>query len=589
MPPPTHYRVGVFVLLPALSSVGGHLGFLILLLDKWQAIEVATGGPLNSSNLTALPRDNLAAGYSWPIIFLPLWVAECMIASMAVLALCSRSVASRNTNLLHANTVCQAFFNALFKIILAKQLGSPLNHISWLMIFSPLYLAMLLQVYLHFWKEPDGRGRRPGFPFALAHLLALLVSLKLENALHYGDSTWASVFWPLWAIGGFLGCTLMVGVCCGVPLLLRREMQTQMTLFLAAVLLLMLSIFVPGVLAAVRLTEWLDGTAPVTAAQILVPYLTATALVLLILVIALVFVLLSPRGVRRAVGTEDDADDEPEPTIAAADLPKLLFRESSTFFVSVTSSQYEKHMRRKTSCRLVDDPESGVDISMIEEGAPTGTTAASAGDDKALPLYRSVRSQLDSDAAPEAAPTATSGSHPTSATALSGGRARAVLPLSDTGGRQPCDEWLAPKATSATDAENESGSESGAVCWICAEGPPDAVILTCGHGGLCYSCAMKCWRQKSRQCPMCRDRIKHVARVSATADDPDIFELESDLPARTDDNEEINVGLSSTNSAEDSQGVEPDDGAHPHSSSDAVAPAATPPSRLSLPQLPSPN
>ena len=40
------------------------------------------------------------------------------------------------------------------------------------------------------------------------------------------ESSWASVLWPLWALGGFIGASLLLGVCCGVPLLLRREMHS---------------------------------------------------------------------------------------------------------------------------------------------------------------------------------------------------------------------------------------------------------------------------------------------------------------------------------------------------------------------------
>jgi hypothetical protein len=37
-----------------------------------------------------------------------------------------------------------------------------------------------------------------------------------------------------------------MGVCCGLPLLLRRDMQVQMMFFLLALLLLLLAVFVPG-------------------------------------------------------------------------------------------------------------------------------------------------------------------------------------------------------------------------------------------------------------------------------------------------------------------------------------------------------
>lgn len=44
-------------------------------------------------------------------------------------------------------------------------------------------------------------------------------------------------------------------------------------------------------------------------------------------------------------------------------------------------------------------------------------------------------------------------------------------------------------------------------CLICYESYPDAVILECGHGGLCYQCAVEMWK-KADECFLCR-KVTH--------------------------------------------------------------------------------
>ena len=41
----------------------------------------------------------------------------------------------------------------------------------------------------------------------------------------------------------------------------------------------------------------------------------------------------------------------------------------------------------------------------------------------------------------------------------------------------------------------------------------DAVLLECGHGGICYTCARRCLRKKGRECPMCRAPVEQVVQI----------------------------------------------------------------------------
>ena len=79
------------------------------------------------------------------------------------------------------------------------------GHGSWLVAFSPIYVGMVMQILLHYRKPTDARGRRPGSPLSALGLLALVVSFKLEGVLNYQSSSWATVLWPLWGLGGFCG------------------------------------------------------------------------------------------------------------------------------------------------------------------------------------------------------------------------------------------------------------------------------------------------------------------------------------------------------------------------------------------------
>jgi len=41
------------------------------------------------------------------------------------------------------------------------------------------------------------------------------------------------------------------------------------------------------------------------------------------------------------------------------------------------------------------------------------------------------------------------------------------------------------------------------LCSVCFASPPDSVYMECGHGGICYQCALDIWRT-SEECYLCR-------------------------------------------------------------------------------------
>eukprot|EP01017_Pseudomicrothorax_dubius_P034445 TRINITY_DN4720_c0_g1_i8.p1 TRINITY_DN4720_c0_g1~~TRINITY_DN4720_c0_g1_i8.p1 ORF type:complete len:452 (+),score=28.43 TRINITY_DN4720_c0_g1_i8:333-1688(+) len=58
-----------------------------------------------------------------------------------------------------------------------------------------------------------------------------------------------------------------------------------------------------------------------------------------------------------------------------------------------------------------------------------------------------------------------------------------------------------------------SRDKSVNACLICYEKNQDAVIMKCGHGGLCYDCALELWG-KSDECFLCRERISQIVQIS---------------------------------------------------------------------------
>eukprot|EP00291_Cryptomonas_curvata_P026865 CAMPEP_0172175416 /NCGR_PEP_ID=MMETSP1050-20130122/14214_1 /TAXON_ID=233186 /ORGANISM="Cryptomonas curvata, Strain CCAP979/52" /LENGTH=268 /DNA_ID=CAMNT_0012847513 /DNA_START=18 /DNA_END=821 /DNA_ORIENTATION=+ len=63
-------------------------------------------------------------------------------------------------------------------------------------------------------------------------------------------------------------------------------------------------------------------------------------------------------------------------------------------------------------------------------------------------------------------------------------------------------------------AELPDPAEDGSTCIVCMERPSDAVLLECGHSGLCVECATALWDQ-ARRCPLCRQSFAAVMRIVA--------------------------------------------------------------------------
>ena len=81
------------------------------------------------------------------------------------------------------------------------------------------------------------------------------------------------------------------------------------------------------------------------------------------------------------------------------------------------------------------------------------------------------------------------------------------------------DMAVLPSLGDALGADEERADASDSLCWICFEGQRDAVLLECGHGGICFACAQRCFKKKGRICPMCRQPVTQVVHIELDAAD----------------------------------------------------------------------
>lgn len=540
---------GCWIVLPGILTTLGHLIFIALLLAKWEALEAANGGVLNfTAGFTSPAAELPLAGPSWFSVFAPSWVAELVVCAMGACTVASLPHTAHNLRLLHINSIAQSMLCALFQLLFAFRLT--IERGSWFLVFSPWYMAMAAQTSLHYRKTTDGRGRRPGFPIGILHLLALVVSFKLEGAFNYDKSSWANVLWPLWGVAGFFLLSLALGVCCGLPCLLRRDAQVRCHLLcmFSALLLLLCSVVLPALLAAVRLTMWLDGDASIECRAILVPYLIAVSIVLLLLCVSLAIVSFSSAVRARGLAGGSSADGDDDDGNALAELfsslpaPKALVRESSTLFRRVSSATMDKFEARH--------PELDHDSLLSRHRQRDGDSAGGGGADD--------RSSEGSNASAEHAielgelpaclprqceegavrpPVGELGeicvdqplAEPGTEGAEAGGGAGGTARDGDSDGDGAHGDGGAASSGSAdggvrrngklvdADDEEEDGL-GGEFCWICCQGPREAVLLECGHGGICFSCAERCARTRPPLCPMCRTRITQIVRIAGPAE-----------------------------------------------------------------------
>lgn len=52
-------------------------------------------------------------------------------------------------------------------------------------------------------------------------------------------------------------------------------------------------------------------------------------------------------------------------------------------------------------------------------------------------------------------------------------------------------------------------------CALCFDEVPDAVLMECGHGGICFRCGKKLYAMKEK-CPLCRKEVILVLKIDTS-------------------------------------------------------------------------
>ncbi|KAJ8599228.1 hypothetical protein CTAYLR_006384 [Chrysophaeum taylorii] len=65
----------------------------------------------------------------------------------------------------------------------------------------------------------------------------------------------------------------------------------------------------------------------------------------------------------------------------------------------------------------------------------------------------------------------------------------------------------------ATAASDDDSTVDPKLCYVCCVEKRDAVIMECGHGGVCFSCGKNLAARHPRSCPICRQPISAVLKV----------------------------------------------------------------------------
>eukprot|EP01017_Pseudomicrothorax_dubius_P027939 TRINITY_DN3277_c0_g1_i12.p2 TRINITY_DN3277_c0_g1~~TRINITY_DN3277_c0_g1_i12.p2 ORF type:complete len:219 (+),score=40.69 TRINITY_DN3277_c0_g1_i12:1008-1664(+) len=62
------------------------------------------------------------------------------------------------------------------------------------------------------------------------------------------------------------------------------------------------------------------------------------------------------------------------------------------------------------------------------------------------------------------------------------------------------------------ESEPQKEDSVSAPCLVCYDRQPNAVVLNCGHGGICYPCGLEMWKKRNG-CHLCRQEISQLVEI----------------------------------------------------------------------------
>ncbi|CAK58362.1 unnamed protein product (macronuclear) [Paramecium tetraurelia] len=72
--------------------------------------------------------------------------------------------------------------------------------------------------------------------------------------------------------------------------------------------------------------------------------------------------------------------------------------------------------------------------------------------------------------------------------------------------------------------QNSISLSSINLCCICYDSNPDALFMQCGHGGVCYHCALDMWKNKD-ECYLCRKKIDRVLQIQICENSKNLYQV----------------------------------------------------------------
>ncbi|CAD8144791.1 unnamed protein product [Paramecium octaurelia] len=72
--------------------------------------------------------------------------------------------------------------------------------------------------------------------------------------------------------------------------------------------------------------------------------------------------------------------------------------------------------------------------------------------------------------------------------------------------------------------QNSISLSSINLCCICYDSNPDALFMQCGHGGVCYHCALDMWKNKD-ECYLCRKKIDRVLQIQICENANNLYQV----------------------------------------------------------------
>eukprot|EP01017_Pseudomicrothorax_dubius_P025024 TRINITY_DN2667_c0_g1_i1.p1 TRINITY_DN2667_c0_g1~~TRINITY_DN2667_c0_g1_i1.p1 ORF type:complete len:274 (+),score=50.13 TRINITY_DN2667_c0_g1_i1:82-822(+) len=88
----------------------------------------------------------------------------------------------------------------------------------------------------------------------------------------------------------------------------------------------------------------------------------------------------------------------------------------------------------------------------------------------------------------------------------------------------PITEFQAKEPVAKEKEENNPVDQSVSTCLVCFDRSPDAVVMPCGHGGLCYDCAVEIW-EKTEECYLCRKPVTQILQIDLASRNADVMKI----------------------------------------------------------------